>query len=83
MGHQDSRHLLLLLPDPLQVLPKAFGSGWHAQEVPAQQGGDTPELESSANGKYRPGNQVPERVARHAAYFLTPSWGVVPCCPFI
>ena len=42
----------------------------------AEQDGETPELQSSANLKDRPGNQYSQGVDRHAAYFLTSSWGL-------
>ena len=75
--------MLTLLPNPLQCLPKEFGLGWDAQQVLWELGSETPEPNSSSNGKHRPGHQHPQGIGRHAAYFLTPSWDVVPCCPFI
>ena len=77
------RALLLLCPDPFQCLPELVGTGGWGDEVPFQGTDELQDLEGKGNRKDRPGHQDPERVGHHAAYFLTPSWGVVPCCPFI
>ncbi len=76
----SSERLLILLPDPLQRLPEAFGSGWYAQQVPAEQGRETPELQPSANRKDRPGHQHPDWVAHHAASCALRHRLVCWCC---
>ena len=51
--------------------------------MPAEQGGDPPELPPSSNRKDRPGHQHPEGVGHHAAYFLLPSRPEVSRCPSV
>jgi (S)-ureidoglycine aminohydrolase len=70
-----------IIARPLSGFAETFSQ--YLMEVAPSGGSETPEPNSSSNGKHRPGHEHPERVDRHAAYFLTPSWGVVPVCPFI
>jgi len=75
--------LLLLYPDPLQCLPELIGARGWGDQVSFQCLAEHQDLDGKGNRKHRPGHQDPDGVGRHAAYFLTPSWGVVLCCPFI
>jgi hypothetical protein len=59
--------LLYLRPDALQRLPEAFGLGGGALRVPAEEGGQSPELETRSDCKDHPGNQHPQGTSHHAA----------------
>jgi hypothetical protein len=62
------RRPLFLRPDALQRLPEAFGLGGGAQRVPAEEGGQSPELETRSDRKDHPGNQHPDHPQRALQY---------------
>ena len=67
-----SHRLLIPLPDPLQRLSRVFCAGGDARSLPAEWGGQAPELDCSAHGKHPPRHQHPRGVRHH---FLAPSCG--------